>query len=167
MAYLVRRGPRRIEIRESRSTPVGARSRVLAAFAGALTPDVLARAAAHATRPFDADRLRRRARLLGIPVAEHSHEPEARALLARLHRSDPLDPVMATLLRRALEDAPAETIPEALEDVAEWVGAGPAARGAALYELLDLYGRIEASRPERAARRGRAFPRFSSRREAG
>ncbi|HKJ24816.1 MAG TPA: hypothetical protein VKB65_08355 [Myxococcota bacterium] len=166
MAYLVRRGARRVEIRESRATPRGPRSRVLASFAGDLTPDVLAEAAARATRPFDAAALGRRAREMGLAVRERPREPEARALLARLRRGDPLDPVMATLLRRALGDPRAGSLPGPLADVAEWVGAPPAERGRALRELLDLYGRIEASRPERRERPRRRFPRFSSSPEA-
>ncbi len=164
MAYLVRRSPSRIEIRESRVTPRGARSRVLASFAEALTRDVLERAAVRASRPFDAGVLARRARALGIPVRDRSREPEARALLSRLRRGDPLDPVLAASLRHALARLPDAKVPEPLAEVAEWVGASAAERGAALRQLLDLYGRIAASRPPRR-RRGRArFPRFSSQR---
>jgi len=166
MAYLVRRSPSRVEIRESRATARGPRSRVLASFAGELTPDVLAQAAARAARPFDADALVRRARVLGIPVGERAREPEARALLARLRRRDPLDPAMATLLRRALEDARAEPVPDHLAEVCEWIGAPAAERGQALRELLDLYGRIAASRPARREPERRRFPRFSSSPEA-
>ena len=167
MAYLVRRSPSRIEIRESRLTPRGARSRVLASFSDALTGDVLGRAGSRASRPFDAGALARRARALGIPVRERSREPEARALLARLRRGDPLDPVLAASLRHALARLPETSVPEPLAEVAEWVGASAAERGAALRELLDLYGRIEESRPARRRREAARFPRFSSRRKAG
>ena len=167
MAYLVRRSPTRFEIRESRSTPRGPRSRVLASFPDALTRDVLDRAAARATRPFAAAALVRRARALGIPVLERSREPEARALLSRLRRGDPLDPVLAASLRRALARLSEAPIPESLAEVSDWVGASVAERGAALRELLDLYGRIVRSRPPRRRRARTRFPRFSSRREAG
>jgi hypothetical protein len=166
MAYLVRRSPTRIEIRESRSTPKGPRSRVLASFPEALTRDVLDRAATQATRPFDAATLVRRARAQGIPVLERSREPEARALLSRLRRGDPLDPVLAASLKRALERLPEVPIPESLAEVSEWVGASAAERGAALRELLDVYGRIVHSRPPRRRRERARFPCFSSRREA-
>ncbi len=166
MAYLVRRSPTRVEIRESRSTARGPRSRVLASFPEALTRDVLDRAAARATRPFDAATIVRRARALGIPVLERSREPEARALLSRLRRGDPLDPVLAASLKRALERLPEMPIPESLAEVSEWVGASAAERGAALRELLDVYGRIVHSRPPRRRRERPRFPRFSSRREA-
>lgn len=167
MAYFVRRAPGRIEIRESLSTPRGPRSRTLVRFAEPLTPDVLAEAAARARRPFDAEALVRRARARGIEVAYRSREPEGRALLARLRRPDPIDPVIAGLLRRALRDARAAEPPEALAEVAEWVGASAAERGAALRELLDTYGRIAASRPLRRTRPRERFPRFSSLSEAG
>ncbi len=166
MAYLVRRSPTRVEIRESRATPRGPRSRVLASFPGALTRDALDRAASRATRPFDASALVRRARAQGIPVLERSREPEARALLARLRRGDRLDPALATSLRRALARLPEAPIPEPLAEVCEWVGASAAERGAALRELLDLYGRIAASRPPRRQRERARFPRFSSQRKA-
>lgn len=166
MAFLVRRGPGRVEIRESHATPKGARSRVLASFSGALTPDVLDRAEANATRPFDRARLVRRARALGLRVAERSREPEARALLARLRRGGPLDPALAASLRRALGSGGEEPVPEALEDVAEWIGASRAERGRALRELLDLYDDVVRNRPPRRTRDREEFPRFSSEREA-
>lgn len=164
MAYLHRRGGR-VEIRESVATPRGPRSRVLASFAGALTPDVLARAARKATRPFDGVALSRRARDAGIEVRAVAREPEARALLARLRRSDPLDPKLVTLLREALALHAAEPLPEPVADVAEWVGASDRERGVALHDLLGLTDRILQSRPERPRPLGPAFPRFSSEEE--
>lgn len=166
MAFLVRRSGARVEIRESRATARGPRARVLASFSGALTRDVLARAAARATRPFDAGALLRRARLAGIPVAPHSREPECRGLLARLRRDDPLDPVLAAALRRAVERLPEAPVPDSLADVSEWIGAGAAERGSALRQLLDLYGRIAQSRPPPRKKQTARFPRFSSGPEA-
>jgi len=162
MAYLVKRSGNRIEIRESHTTPRGPRSRQLAHFTGALTPAVLAQAAGRATRPFDAGALARRARVMGIPVDTHAPELEARALLTRLRRADPIDPVMAGLLVRALESFATAPVPEPLADVSEWLGAPPAARGAALRDLLDTFGQIVASRPARRTRPRKIFPRFSS-----
>lgn len=167
MAYLVRHAGDRIEIRESRATAKGPRSRQLARFAGALTPAVLARAAARATRPFDAEALVRRARVMGIPVESRGSEPEARALLARLRRADPIDPVMAGLLVRALEETEKAPLPEQVAEVAEWIGVPPAARGAALRDLLDAFGRIADARPPRRERPRKPYPRFSSTRSPG
>jgi hypothetical protein len=162
MAYLVKRAGDRVEIRESRSTPRGPRSRQLASFVGALTPAVLAEASAHAARRFDQAALERRARVMGIPVADRAPEKEARGLLRRLRRGDPIDPVMAALLARALDDVATTSVPESLEEVSEWIGASPAARGAALRDLLDTFGRIAASRPPRRTRPREPFPHFSS-----
>jgi len=162
MAYLVKRSRDRIEIRESRSTPRGPRSRRLATFSGALTPAVLARAADRAARPFDARALVRRAAALGIPVEARAPETEARALLGRLARADTIDPVMAGLLVRALDGLGTAPVPEHLAEVSEWLGAPPAARGAALRDLLDAFGRIAASHPPRRSRPREIFPRFSS-----
>ena len=162
MAYLVRRGGGTVEIRESRSTPRGPRSRQLVRFSGALTPAILARAAAAASRPFDEQVLRRRAVVMGIPAPLNAPEHEARALLARLRRDDPIDPAIAGLLLRALENARTASVPEHLADAAEWIGASKSERGAALRELLDAFGRIAASRPPRRARPEASFPHFSS-----
>ena len=162
MAYLVRRGPDRVEIRESVTTERGPRSRRLASFRAPLTPDVLDRAAAVATRPFDREAIVRRARADGIAVAHRAREPEARALLTRLRRRDAMDPTLATLLRSALERAPREPLPESLEDVAEWIGATAAERGSALRQLLDLYGRIAASRRLPRELERPAYPRIES-----
>ena len=169
MAYLVRRSPGRTEIRESYATPEGPRSRVLASFSGPLTRDTLARAAARASRRFDAAAVARRARAMRIQVRERSREPEARALLSRLRRSDPLDPALVAALRRALAQRPETPAPEAFAEVSEWIGASAAERGAALRELLDLYGRIAQSRPpQRQPTPAREhFPRFSSQRKEG
>ena len=165
MAYLHRRG-RRIEIRESVATRKGPRSRVLASFAGPLTPDVLARAARKATRPFDALALAQRARERGIPLHEVPKEPEVRALLARLRRPDRLDPRLVTVLREALGRAPAEPLPEEVADAADWIGASDRERGVALHDLLRLADRILESTPERRRPPQPDFPRFSSRDQA-
>jgi hypothetical protein len=162
MAYLVKRTAARVEIRESRSTPRGPRSRRLASFVGPLTPAVLARAAAAASRPFDHRAMLRRAKAMGIAVDTRAPEKEARALLAQLRREDTIDPVMAGLLLRALDGVATAPVPEHLADVSEWIGAPLAERGAALRDLLDTFGRIAASRPPPRTRPRQIFPRFSS-----
>ncbi len=170
MAYLVERKAGQIEIRESRMTERGPRSRQLARFRDVLTPAVLAEAAARATRPFDADALAGKARALGLRVESYAPEHEARALLARLHRDDPIDPVIARILREALDascrgankELGEVEVPEHLAEVAEWIGAPAAKRGEALRQLLDTFGRIAESRPVRRRRPEGRFPRFSS-----
>lgn len=162
MASIQRRADGRLEIRESVSTPRGPRSRTLAAFRGALTPDVLERARARATRPFDPSQLVQRARQLGVPVTARREDRAARDLLAQLRRGERLHPVLAFLLRAALARTPAEEIPAELAEVAEWIGASPAERGQALRGLLRVYDRIARSRGRVRSRRRRRFPHFSS-----
>jgi len=99
---------------------------------------------------------------MGIPVETRAPEHEGRALLARLRRGDAINPVMAGLLVRALEGVATAPAPEPLAEVSEWLGAPKAARGAALRDLLDTFGRIAASRPPRRTRAPEVFPRFSS-----
>jgi hypothetical protein len=162
MAYLYQRPAGRIEIREAHATPRGPRSRTLASFRAPLTDAHLDRAEAAARRPFDREALRHRARSLGIAVRERCADAPARELLARLRRGERLDPKLAALLRDALAARPAEPLPEALADVAEWVGANELARGRALRDLLRFYGAIagspDAARPAPPER----FPRFRS-----
>jgi len=165
MAYLHRRGAR-VEVRESVATPRGPRSRVLASFSGPLTPEVLAQAERKAARPFDPIALERRARAAGIEVRPVGHEPEARALLARLRRRDPVDPRLVALLREALQRAASAPLPEDVADVADWIGASDRERGVALHDLLGLAERILAATPERRLAPELAFPRFSSERRA-
>jgi hypothetical protein len=166
MAYLVRRPDGRVEIREALATPAGPRSRTLASGSPPLGPELFERAARRARRGFDRERLLARARALGIAIAERREAPSARALLAELRAGASLDPVLVTLLRDALAALPAEPVPAALADVAEWVDRDDAARGAALRDLLRVSDRVVRSREPVRKRRERPFPRFASRRAA-
>jgi hypothetical protein len=67
MAYVVARPKGRFEVRESLHTPKGPRARSLAGF-DVLTDAVLAAAAQHSTRPFDAEAVLASARRAGAPV---------------------------------------------------------------------------------------------------
>jgi hypothetical protein len=163
MPYLVLRADGRFEIREALATPRGPRTRSLAGGRGELGPEVLERAARRATRPFDAERLRERARELGLSVSERREDRAARELLQVLRAGGALDPVLAGQLREELARRPAESQPAALAEVAEWVGADDARRGEALRGLLRVSDRIVRSRSIRTKAR-RRFPRFRSRR---
>ena len=76
MAYVVARPKGRFEIRESVHTPKGPRARSLANFAD-LTDDVLARAGGRASRPFDAEAVRKSARRAGVPIRRRPREAGA------------------------------------------------------------------------------------------
>jgi hypothetical protein len=162
MAYLYRRQDGRVEIREARSTPRGPRSRTLASFRGVLTPEIFERAEARAERPLDRLALMARARELDIPLTTRRGDREMRALLARLRRPEPVDPVLAGLLRSALEPVPVAPVPERLAEAAEWIGASDRERGEALRGLLRVSDRILASRARLRQRRRRRYPRFAS-----
>jgi hypothetical protein len=142
MAYLRRRSDDRVEIRESVATAAGPRARTLAVFRGALTPDVLERAAARARRPFGREAVRTRAAELGLAVSDRRGDASARALLAELRRGAAPDPMLV--------------------DVAEWVGRDAERRGRALRGLLRASDRLVRGRPRRRARARKRFPRFHS-----
>ena len=164
MAYLARRPGGRFDIRESVLTARGPRSRTLATFRGALTPEALERAGRRATRPLDPALLRARAEALGIPVSARRHDRAARELLAALRAGATIDPALAHLLREALAAQPAAPPPEPLREVAEWIGADDAERGRALRDLLRVSDRIVRSRAPVQERRHARFPRIRSRR---
>lgn len=162
MPYLYVRKSGRVEIREALSTPQGPRSRTLASFRGPLTDEHLERADAAATRPLDRDALRARASELGIPVARASADADAHALIARLRAGARLDPVLATVLRERLAER-AAPIPDDLEDVVEWIGAGERERGRALGDILGLYDTIARSREAVREPEPPRYPRFEVR----
>lgn len=153
------------EIRECINTPRGPRQRTLARFRGVLTAEVLDRARASATRPFDRQKLVARARELGISVCLSPRHPEARSLLARLQSGASLDPTLVTLLRSALEPLPAAPLPDHLSTVSDWLGRSETARGKALRGLLRTASRVLRSRGPLRAPEPERFPHFSS--EAG
>lgn len=157
MAYIV--GPKRgsWEIRESRMTDRGPRSRTLATFA-VLDEEVISRARSRSAGGLDRAELLRNARRAGAPVAQPPADEAARVLLSEL--SAGRRPARA--LRRLLADALAkEPKPSsAARSAAAWVEAGPAERGEALRDLLLFADRI----PAAARRRGQLkFPPLASR----
>ena len=146
MAYLYTRRSGQVEIRESRATPKGPRSRTLASFRGPLTDALLDQAEARATARFDRRTLVAKAAALGIRFLPDKADAAARKLLAALRRGAPLEPVLATALKRALEPLETAPIPDAVLDVVEWLGASDIERARALRDVLRLYDTIARSR---------------------
>lgn len=163
MAFLSHRADGRVEIRETRRTLRGPRSRTLVSFRGALTPDLLDAAEARAGHPLDRDALLERAAELGVPTTERRSDGPARALLAQLRRGTGLDPLLASALRRALERVGEAPVPEGFAEVVEWIGASDAERGHALRGLLRVSDRIASSRGAIRRRPSKPFPRIHSR----
>lgn len=164
MAFVVRTRPERFEIRESRSTPRGPRSRTLASFKE-LNPAIIEKALARTSKGLDPEQLRKSALRAGAPVAEPAVEKAGRETLRLLARGERLDPMLRQLLLDALrgenQSSPhAEPAPpsDAARAATEWIGATPGERGEALEDLLKLADALPLRR--RAAAIG--FPRLGN-----
>jgi hypothetical protein len=145
MAFIVSTKKGNFEIRESRSTAAGPRSRTLASFKE-LTDETIEKARGRAGQPPTADELREAALRAGAPVAAPLVDRAARELLGRLAKGERPDPMLKRLLLDALanesrSDQPADpsaTVSDSARSASEWVGATPAERGTALEDLLLL-----------------------------
>jgi len=145
MAFVVSTKRGSFEIRESRSTPEGPRSRTLVTFRE-LTDEAIEKAREKAAKPLSAAELREAALRAGAPIAPSPVDRAARELLGRLARGERPDPMLRRLLLDALAtenrgDRPADpsaTVSDSARAVSEWVGTTPAERGEALADLLLL-----------------------------
>jgi hypothetical protein len=143
MTFIIPTKHGRFEVRESRSTPDGPRSRTLASFTE-LTDEAIEKARRRAANPPSAEQLREAAIRAGATVAGPPVEEAARETLRRLAKGEQLDPMLKRLLADALgrddrSDRPRD--PDALvsdnaRSVTEWMGADPRERGDALADLL-------------------------------
>jgi hypothetical protein len=149
MAYVTANGSGTFEVRESRSTPAGPRSRTLASFREldeATIRKVIDRAEKAPTRDELIDAVLRAGALLApAPV-----EAAARALLRSLARGETLSSRNRRLLLDALDG-------ESMS-AAEWLGTPLSERGVALRDLLGLGDAIPfRRRPDHSS-----FPRIDS-----
>lgn len=154
MAYIVPRKNGAWEIRETRSTPDGPRSRTLATFR-ALGDEVIAQAQERAEKPIDPDELRQAALRAGAPLEQPRADRAASQLLEQLSMGR--EPRRA--LRRLLADAVKGQdggLSDAAQAAQEWVAATPEERGKTLVELLRLGDALpKRRRPDRSE-----FPGF-------
>lgn len=150
MAFITQDKRGGFEVRESRATPTGPRSRTLATFRE-LDAATIAKALARAENPPTAAGLRAAALRAGAPVAAGPADRAAKDTLRELARGEPLDP----RLRRLLLDA----LTGESRSASEWLGVLPAERGAALEDLLSLADAM----PIRRRPREIGFPRIDSR----
>lgn len=157
MAYVVARPGERWEVRESRSTAAGPRSRTLVTFK-TLTPEVLERARARSSTPFDPPELRKAALRAGAPVAGGNADRAAGELLAALATGTKPRPVLRALLLDALTDTRPRTSDSA-RAAARWAAATQQQRGETLRELLLLADHL----PPRRRTVSKRFPRLRSR----
>jgi hypothetical protein len=138
MAFVVPTKRGQFEIRESRSTPKGPRSRTLATFKE-LSDEVIAKAREKAAKPPDPKDLRDAARRVGATVASEPIDHAARELIAELGKGRELDPSLRRMLVDLLAEHPKpRSAGDAVHSVAEWVSATPEERGRALVDLLLL-----------------------------
>lgn len=138
MAFVVPNRRGKFEIRESRSTADGPRSRTLATF-GELTDEVLERAQERASAPLDPEALRAGARRAGASVAPASVDRAARDLIAELGRGAEIAPgLRAVLVDLLAEHETPRSASDAPHSIAEWAAATPEERGRALENLLLL-----------------------------
>lgn len=165
MAFVIANKRGSFEVRESRATPAGPRSRTLATFRE-LTDDVIDKARERADSPPTAEELRRKALKVGAPVGEPGVDAAARETLRELAKGQSLSPKLRALLLDALRtegpgdrgEDPDAVVSASARSVSEWIGVPTVERAAALEDLL-LMGDALPVRP-RPVEIG--FPRLSS-----
>jgi hypothetical protein len=144
MAYVVET-KRGYEIRESRSTPKGPRSRTLATFKE-LSEEVIEKARDRAAKAPEPAELREAAIRVGAPLAEEPVDRAAREMLRLLAGGAAIDPMLRRLLldalggveRRASGTGSPAAVSDAARAASQWIGASLKRRGAALVDLLGL-----------------------------
>lgn len=141
------------EVRESRLTSKGPRSRTLATFReldAATIEKVIERADKAPSRSELIQAALRAGATISVPPVDEA----ARTLLRSLARGDRLDPRLAHLLRGALSGEGTSA--------AEWIGTSPTERGEAARDLLLLVDAV----PLRPRPKKIGFPRINSTRFA-
>jgi len=158
MAFVTSSKRGHFEIRESRSTPAGPRSRTLASFKE-LDAETIEKARARAESPLDPEQLRRAALRAGAPVAGGDADRVSRELLAQLARGNEPSPMLRRLLLDALESPQREPVSDAARAASEWADATAGERGETLVDLLRLADAV----PLRRRPATSDFPRLASR----
>jgi hypothetical protein len=141
MAFVVPRKRGGFEVRESRTTPEGPRSRTLISF-HQLTDELIEKAREKAEKPPSAKELRRAARRVGAPVVDRPVDEAARRLITEIGKGRKLDPTLRHLLIGLLRNERADDDEQSASDsglsIAPWIAATPEERGRALVDLLLL-----------------------------
>jgi hypothetical protein len=149
MTYIVATKGDSFEVRESRATPDGPRSRTLATFRE-LDPATIERVVERAAKAPTREALIEAALRAGAPLASAPIEAAARALLRSLARGE----VLSSRNRRLVLDA----LNGESRQAAEWLDTPLAERAAALRDLLGLGDAIPIRRrPDKSS-----FPRIDS-----
>lgn len=135
MAYAVSRPDGSWELRSSRSTASGPRSRTLVTFRE-LSPELAARAAERSQGAVSAQDAVAAARRAGAPVAGTPATRAAIGLASALARGERISGGLARVIGTELAEAEPPSAAE--RAAAPWAGASLTERGRALAELLDL-----------------------------
>lgn len=166
MAFIVATKRGTFEVRESRTTPKGPRSRTLASFS-VLTDEVIDKAQTRAAKPPSAEELKEAAVRAGAPISGDPVDESARETLRRIASGEQLDPMLHRLLLDALSDQnqagdrPAEAsaaVSDSARAASQWLGASLTQRGEALRDLLELSDAL----PVRIPAMEIGFPRLRS-----
>lgn len=165
MAFVVATKRGNFEVRESRSTDSGPRSRTLATFQE-LDEETIAKARSRAENPPTPEELRAAALRAGAPVAGTPANEAARDLLRLSNNGERIDPKLRLLLLDSLaDDTPGhfptnrETpVSDAARAATEWIGASSKERAKTLWDLLELVDAL----PVRRRPPEIAFPRLGS-----
>jgi hypothetical protein len=165
MAYVVATHPGRFEVRESKATDKGPRSRTLANFRE-LTDEVIEKVQATAERPVSAEQLRKAALRAGAPIHGSELDEAAKRTLRGIASGDRPRPILRRLLLDALlaesppdrRSTPTTLVSDAARSAGEWIGASADERAAALRDLLELTDAL----PIRPRTHQIGFPRLES-----
>ncbi|MGB0871506.1 MAG: hypothetical protein ACPGYP_00035 [Solirubrobacterales bacterium] len=150
MAFLKQSRPGRWEIRESRVTPAGPRSRTLATFAS-LDHSHLVLAESRAQNEFDESAIIEAARRIGVPVRLSPADAAGTELLRALGDGHAVAPGLRQLLLDALTNGKHSPV---TEEALGHVGKSAEQRGAELVDLMLLGDAI----PSRATPSQLTFP---------
>jgi hypothetical protein len=165
MAYVVATHPGRFEVRESKATEKGPRSRTLASFRE-LTDEVIEKVQATADKPPAAEELKKAALRVGAPIQASELDEAAKKALRRIASGDRPRPMLRRLLLDALQGetgaahpwASGGPISDAARSAREWIGVAPEERARALRDLLELADAL----PIRTRPHEIGFPRLKS-----
>lgn len=169
MAYVVSRPAGAWELRESRATSRGPRSRTLASFR-TLTAEVVEHARERSEGGLTRSEARAAAHRAGAPVALDAPDAAAATLIRELDRGRAPRPALLRALAAVLSDEgrpglrtssvgptePGEAISANARAAASWASAAPVEHGAALRDLLLLADRL----PHPARTGAIGFPRL-------
>lgn len=145
MAFVVPTKRGGFEVRESRSTPNGPRSRTLVSFKE-MDSEVIAKALERSAKPLKPEALQKSALRAGAPVAARDIDRASRETLRLLAKGERPAPMLRRLLIDALvnedrSDRPADpsaTVSDAARTATEWIGSSLEERANALRDLLEL-----------------------------